>query len=60
MDTKPNMKVYSTILKSNTFDNWVMQIPHFPLLEYENHISLGLRPRVTLVKCGVSTKTGII
>ena len=25
-----------------------------------NHISLGLRPHGTLVKCGVSTKTGII
>ena len=32
----PNMKVHSKIFISNTFDCWVMQIPHFSLVEYEN------------------------
>ena len=32
----PNMKVHSKIFISNTFDRWVMQIPHFSLVEYEN------------------------
>ena len=53
MDTTPNMKVHTPILISNTFEQWLMQILHFPLMEYEtiSHSGFALMGHLLSVGC---------